>query len=376
MLVDDEVHVLFALRRMLHPVVRASVFADAREALAQLALDVSEQREPAVIVSDMRMPHMDGAQMLARAAEISPDSTRILLTGQADVEAAIRAVNDASVFRFLTKPCPPDLLLTALQTGLQQHRLVTAERVLLERTLKGAVAALSDTLALAAPDLFIRTVRIRRLAQRIALQAGHTLRWEEEIALSLAQLGVVSLPQRVLDKVARAGALEEDEQAMLDGVPALSVRILAGIPRLDGVQAAILASALRYDGRGAAAGVPVGAALPLAARLLRLASDLDRLTASGVPDAEAVGTLESDAEAYDPELLQAASALGGAGRRRLASCTLDDLRRGMTVAVDVTSTSGALLIGRGSQVTAGLVARLRNHEDNGSFRGRVVVDLE
>ncbi len=91
-------------------------------------------------MSDMRMPGMDGATVLTRARAVQPDTVRVLLTGQADMEDAVAAVNDGNIFRFLIKPCPRPVLVRALTDAVDQHRMITAERVLLERTLRGSVA--------------------------------------------------------------------------------------------------------------------------------------------------------------------------------------------------------------------------------------------
>ncbi|MFM9458667.1 hypothetical protein ACKI1W_47580, partial [Streptomyces europaeiscabiei] len=89
------------------------------------------------------------------------DAAQILLTGYADIQSAISAVNNGRLFRFLTKPCAPAELLAACLAGVEQHRLKTAERVLLEHTLKGSVNALSDVLALANPAAFGRSSSVR-----------------------------------------------------------------------------------------------------------------------------------------------------------------------------------------------------------------------
>jgi DNA-binding NtrC family response regulator len=81
---------------------------------AQSALEILKDKgAPAVIVSDMRMPGIDGATLLKRVKDLYPDMTRILLTGEPGRDAAIAAVNEGQIFRFLTKPCPPDRLKRA-----------------------------------------------------------------------------------------------------------------------------------------------------------------------------------------------------------------------------------------------------------------------
>ena len=115
----------------------------------------------AVVVSDMRMPVMDGATFLANVRTMAPESVRVLLTGQSDLEAAALAINEGQIFRFLLKPCPPKTLVAAMHASVAQHRLVTAERVLLEETLHGSVKTLSEILAMAYPAAFGRSARAR-----------------------------------------------------------------------------------------------------------------------------------------------------------------------------------------------------------------------
>lgn len=375
MVVDDEPNVLHALRRTLRGHADVQMFTDPRQALAQLERDVADEVPPEAVVCDMRMPELDGAQTLARAHELSPDSTRVLLTGQTDLGAAVRAVNDGQIFRFLTKPCPPEHLLRAVEDAVSQHRLVTSERVLLEQTLKGAVTALLETLGLADPQVFTRAVRIKRLATRLARALGAPMTWDLEIAVMLAHLGLVSVPRSVLDKLDRGAPLSEAESQALDRAPEVSARLVAGVSRLEPVHHAIACSRLRHDGQGSPAGAPVGGEIPLASRLLRLATDLERATTGGLAEDDALMLLRRDEGAYDPALLEAAARGSRATARNLQLVKVPELRRGMTVAADITSVSGALLIGRGSPITAGVVERLRNHEENGSLPGRILVEL-
>src|ERR1700690_3969334 len=162
--VDDEPNVLeglsLTLRRGYEVVLAGS---------GEAGLDVLT-RDPtiAAVVSDMRMPGMDGATFLGKARAVLPDATRLLLTGQAELALAIAAINEGRIFRFLTKPCPPPVLVAAVEAGVELHRLVTSERVLLEQTLRGSIQMLTDVLALAAPTAFGQAVRIQRYARDLA----------------------------------------------------------------------------------------------------------------------------------------------------------------------------------------------------------------
>lgn len=118
------------------------------EALEQLEQD---RYGYAVVVSDMRMPGMDGASFLSEAQRIAPLAVRMLLTGYADTEAAARAVNDGQIFRFLVKPCDADQLNSACIEAAGRHRQMLAERVLVEQAVDGSLKALTEALKVTAP---------------------------------------------------------------------------------------------------------------------------------------------------------------------------------------------------------------------------------
>ena len=133
LIVDDEPAVLEGYKRLL----RRDFDLETAEG-GELGLRVIQEQGPfALVISDMRMPRMDGVQFLSRVKELSPETVRMVLTGHADMQAAIDAVNQGSVFRFLTKPCEKETLAKAITTGFVQYQLVIAEKVLLENTLIG-----------------------------------------------------------------------------------------------------------------------------------------------------------------------------------------------------------------------------------------------
>ncbi len=207
--VDDEPAVLESLSDTLHRHFDVWTATSGAAGLDQLR---AEPLEFAVVLSDMRMPVMPGHVFLSEACKLAPDATRMLLTGYADVEAAISAVN-GQLFRFLTKPCSPTDLLASCQAALEQHRMRTAEKVLLEQTLKGSLKALSDVLALANPAAFGRSASVREHAQRlaVALDAGTT--WEVGVAAMLAQLGAITLPPATAEKLYSGANLIRDRRA-------------------------------------------------------------------------------------------------------------------------------------------------------------------
>jgi response regulator RpfG family c-di-GMP phosphodiesterase len=350
--VDDEPLVLEGLQDILGRSFEVSVAGSAADGLAILR---AEPDAFAIVISDMRMPVMGGADFLRSARAIAPDAVRMLLTGQADLSAAIQAVNGARLFRFLTKRCETQELLGACVAALGQHRLQTAERVLLEETLRGSVDALAEVLALANPAAFGRAGRVKELVGKLARAAGLRNRWEIEVAASLADIGAITLPQATAEKVYAGARLTAQETAMVERVPTVTRQLLSRIPRLEGVLE-ILATyrvAAGGDAPDAWSGIPVGA------RALRIAVDYVELESHGASRTVAIGAMRSR-ELYDLELLRAFAGVIGVEPAVVRELSVAELRVGMTLADDARSIRGELLLARGQRVTERLVERIRN----------------
>jgi response regulator RpfG family c-di-GMP phosphodiesterase len=329
----------------------------------EAGLEVLRRNGPtAVVVSDMRMPGMDGAAFLSRVREISPDTVRILLTGIADFDVAVSAVNQGQVFRFLSKPCPSDIFVGTLNAAADQHRLITAERVLLEQTLHGSIKTLSDVLALAHPTAFGRATRIKQHVSEMAARLGVTERWQIEVAAMLSQIGCITLPPHTVEKLYHGEPLSDAEQAMADRLPAVAEQLLANIPRLEQVREILHFQDGRFDGGNSGKEGRRGTALPLGSRLLKLILDFDVLEAQGAPAPVALDTLRSRHGWYDVTLVEAFAELrGNAGLvSEVYEMKVAALRTGMTFAEDVRTRSGGLLVARGQEVTESLLERIRN----------------
>ena len=122
--VDDDPKILAAFQRQL----RKKVVIETVESGAE-GLEVLRRDGPfSLVVTDYCMPSMNGIEFLGRAREIAPETVRIMLTGSADLGAAIQAVNQGNIFRFLTKPCSPENLLEAVQAGIHEYRRTHKER--------------------------------------------------------------------------------------------------------------------------------------------------------------------------------------------------------------------------------------------------------
>ncbi len=355
--VDDEPNILMSFRRQLHGLFDVSTAEN-----GQAALDMIVDSEPfAVVVADMKMPGIDGIHLLRQVKKIAPDTVRMMLTGQADMETAIEAVNEGSIFRFMTKPCPKDLLVKSLQAGVEQYRLITAEKELLEKTLSGSVKVLSDVLALTRTKSFGHAQRVRRVVQDLMSCLGINNAWEIDVAAMLSQIGCVTVPDEVLLKFYGNDEVTDGEKQMFEAHPAIGAELLQSVPRLEGVVRIIAYQEKGYDGSGVPQDNVSGEDIPLGSRLLKLALDFDNYTMSGSTQVEALQRLRRKRARYDPRALEALGKIvAEALVYEIRRLNVNEITPGMVLGADVRTKGNVLLVPRGHEVTATLLWRLKN----------------
>jgi len=374
--VDDEANVLAAFQRQLRREFRINTALGGEQALR-----VMEQHGPfAVVVSDMRMPEMDGVQLLAEVQRRAPDTIRVMLTGNADQQTAIAAVNEGQIFRFLTKPCPGEALTRTLHAALQQYGLVTAERDLLENTLSGAIKLVTDILSMVDPDSFGRAVALRESAGAIARTLAIDDPWEVELAAMLAPIGTVAVPPETLAKVRAGESLDERETEVVARIPEIGHGLLTHIPRLSTVAEIVLFQKKRFDGSGPPTTAIAGEELPIGARILAVATDLAALEEAGVARSDAIERMRARRGHYDPVTLDAAAAVGVADGDRSALSTVAELRiielrPGQTLMANIETVGGRLLTAAGTRITETIIERLRSYSHLMELREPIRVKL-
>jgi CheY-like chemotaxis protein len=365
---DDEPFVLDGLKRNLRAAYTVETTTDPREALELLADGAGEPIS--VIVSDMRMPGMTGVAVLEEASEVSPDTTRVLLTGDADVEGAVAAINQGHVFRFLLKPCPVDALRETIAAAAEQHRLMRAERELLQDTLKGCIDALMDTLAMAQPALFSRAGRLRRLVEQTCAELELPDAWQVEMAAQLGEIGAITLPPTAMVALQTGLATNDSEADMLAALPRLANTVLAKIPRIEAVRE-IIAHQLPTDRSPV---TPLRSDAPDPARLLQVVREYDTLIFRGMPPDLVLATLAFRKIHLDEHLTALAKVAGmRLPNEAVREITVDELSVGHELASDLRSAKGLLLVSRGQVITERLRTRVQNFEASTGLEGKILV---
>jgi len=349
--VDDEVPVLEGYKRILREDFDIHVAGSGDEVMAGLGRGESY----AVIVSDMRMPGMNGLELLARVREISPQTIRVVLTGYADIENAMNAINENAVFRFLTKPCSSEVLKKTLTACLMQYKLVTAEKELLESTLMGSIKVLTDILSLAHPAAFGRSLQINRYVRHMVRELRLEAPWRYEAAAMLSQLGCITLEPEVLEAAYCGNILTAEQQSHFNSHPAIGCELLHNIPRLEGIAWIIGQQLVPEDASKMSGSLSTGVAI------LRVAVALDDLKVQGYSESQAIAELQASPR-FDSRIVKTLATLSSITTEMENTLVgILNLAPGMILEEEIRSKSGLLLAAKGQEVTYPLIVRLKNH---------------
>jgi len=356
--VDDEPNVLDGIRRQLRNRVELET---ATSAAAGLAL-VQSRGPYSVVVSDMRMPEMDGARFLAKVNELAPQTVRMVLTGQADLESTITAVNEGRIFRFLLKPCDSETLLGVVKTGIEQYRLINAEKQLLENTLNATVKVLCDVLGIINPVAQRRATQIQRYAESAAEALGLLPgMWQYRLAAMISQLGCITMPQETLARAFSGQALSDEERRLYESHPEVAGKLIGSIPRLEAV-AGMIAAQSQVPARDLSkGGVASWDPEKIGAAILWAAVRFDRYVSTGRIPEQAAQLVNQAAPGLPPAITEAMvrAISNDSGLVISRAVSLRELEIGMVIDSDVMSARGTQLVPRGTEVNSTVLERLK-----------------
>jgi response regulator RpfG family c-di-GMP phosphodiesterase len=369
LMVDDDRNLLDSFRRQF----RKTLHLETATSGADGVQAVRDGGPFAVVISDMMMPNMNGVEFLSQVSKISPNTVRIMLTGNADQDTAVNAVNDGNIFRFLNKPVEGDQLHRVILDSIKQYRLINSEKILLNKTLKGTVNLLSDILGLLNPDSFSESTRVKRHVDTMVKSLDLADSWHYELAAMLSQIGLVALPPELVKKHAKGEKLSQAEAQLFASHPGIGARLLKHIPRLELVAEMVERqqdSVPRLDFQGTLDNSQKGV---LGGQMLKVAIAFDRLLTQGKQEAAALQELKEDPEAFDPLLIE--TLIAGIQRQKLEVMTLpfDQLEPGLIIDQPINTKAGLLLIAKGQVLSQAILMRLLAAEESGIIKGSVRV---
>lgn len=379
LIIDDDPRIFQGIRRRLHKQFNLLTATSGDRGIELLR----ENGPIAVVVCDMKMPGRDGIDVLTEIAELAPDTVRVMLTGQADMGTAVEAINRGNIFRFFTKPCPIEMLAEGLEAALEQYRLITAERDLLDNTLSGSINLLTDILAMMDPDSFGRAEKTRRWCRAIAKELKlQKHMWKFELATTLLPIGFAALPPDVAKKARQGSVMSPIEQDMVSATAEIAHKLIDNIPRLGEVATYVRFQGKNFDGSGGPKDDLAGTDIPVGARIVRILNDLVAAEQRGQTARDALTAMSGQNDIYDPKLLslitpvilreeEAASRSGAAS----IEVAIHELRPGDVIESPIQDLEQqTLILAVGTVVTDIYLERLRNLRKIRPLTERVTVN--
>ncbi|GAB4272928.1 MAG: response regulator [Candidatus Rifleibacteriota bacterium] len=336
-----------------------------------IGLEILKRSGPfALLVTDYKLPSMDGLKVIEEANKFAPDTLKILLTGYANLELAMKAINEGRVFRFLTKPCSNKLMASSFIAAISHYRKVIAEKETLERTFNGCVQMLTDVISLSTPMAFNRARKMRNLARKLSSKLPIENKWDFENAALFSQLGFVTLPHLLLEKIQLNAEITPVEEQMLARVPESGEKLLKNIPRLENIANIVRYSEKNFDGSGYPDDDVSMYDLPVESRALKIISAICRLE-ENTDDFDIISAkIREGKGAFDPELtelilaeLEISSISQVADEVEIMKLNIDELKIGDILLTDVETADGKLLFSLGNEVSQVILTKLLNYSE-------------
>jgi response regulator RpfG family c-di-GMP phosphodiesterase len=406
LLVDDEASILSSLRRLLRPAGYTIHTAES----GQAGLDILEREPIDLVVSDMRMPEMNGAQFLEQVRNRWPATTRILLTGYADVASTVDAINRGEIYRYISKPWDDNQLLLTVRDALESSRLrrenirllaltqaqneeltqlnAGLEQKVAERTAE--IAQVNSFLNLANDRLkqnFLVSIkmfsgfmelrggamighsrRVADLARKLAVKMGVPPKEQQDIFVAglLHDIGKIGFSDSLLGRP--VSRMNGEDMGVYRHHPVAGETALTPLAELKEAARIIRSHHERFDGQGYPDGLQ-GAFIPLGARILSVANDYDGLQIGTLtekrlsPDEARSMLAQTRGKRYDPQVLDAFFELMGGPVQEVTSerpILAVDLRPGMVLARDFFGRDGVLLLASDYILDALLVKQIQD----------------
>ena len=381
LLVDDEPSILSSLRRLLRPIGYQIQTAESGRA----GLEVLEQGPIDLVISDMRMPEMDGAKFLEQVRRRWPATTRILLTGYADVTSTIEAINRGEIYRYVSKPWDDNDLTLVVRDALESARLRnenirllaltkaqneelkefnlsleekvqqrTAEleqaNVKLKQNFIITIKVFSGLMELRGGNMLGHSRRVADLARRLAVRMGVDNKGQQDIffAALLHDVGKIGFPDTQLSRSVAKMNAEELSRYRHHTIAGESA--LMPLDEMKNVALIVRSHHERYDGQGFPDKLQ-SSGIALGARILSVVNDYDALQIGALadkrmdPDEAKATIIQSRGKRYDPNVVDAFSVmLGGVSHEviRERPVAPDELKPGMVLSRDLVGRDGVL----------------------------------
>jgi len=379
LVVDDTPDNVLLLMGLLKGIFRVKVASNGSK-----ALEVARSEDPPdLILLDVMMPDMDGYEVCRclKANASTHDIPILFLTakGQPKDEARGFAVGGAD---YITKPFSPALVLARIRTHLEQRRLLKEEKILLEKTLKGALAVILEMISMVDPHASEWNQQLAELAERVAQKLSVKEPWMVGLAGALSRIGTLTVPKHVLAKVKAKIILNSDERQIYSRVPEVGYRLLKSIPRLESVADMVHYSQKNFNGGGIPVDGVSGDGIPLGARIIRVCLDFMNNNFSHKSLIQRVNDMLCNLTFYDPEVVFSLKEIVEEGflsdfemefETEGRDVRIEELMEGHVLDRSIETKDGQILLRQGTVLRTSHLEKLANFEMIGALQGPVSI---
>ncbi|MFG0263956.1 MAG: response regulator [Rhodopirellula sp. JB055] len=365
--VDDDPILLKILAEMASQKLPASYRAHTAEG-GKAAIETTDKQGPfSVVLVDKQMPDMDGIETIGALRNKMPNAVFIMLTGNKDLETAIQAVNDGKVFKFLTKPCDPDQIISTIQEAQAQHNSQVSTKDLLSGTFAGTLDLMTDLIEM--PDgRNIDTTRMLESISELAKSLSIDIGWEERIATRVCLVGLAILSPQEAEEFRCLDPTSERHKELFAKTCRISANLLKKIPRLGWI-VDLLCAVPRAEGFRES-----GRRIEASALLLRVVFYWNSLTTKGLCVEAASSTIQQILPNLSNNMINAMECLHD---NRDTLCVrrlpINQLHPGMIPYETISIDEGCKVITGGRRLTVQVIANLMN---NPAFNEREVAIVE
>ncbi len=408
--IDDEINILNALKRLLHH----ESFEIETTTSPEEALKMISQQDYAVVVSDQRMPGMEGTQLLAEVRRLSPDTVRILLTGYADTQAAISAINEGAVYRFLTKPWDDEDMRLTLRQAVGYYELVSENKRLealtqeqnlelkdlnknledkvvertqqisllnkaLQKSFLSSIQVMAKLSELHSPIIGSHSKRVATLCKAVAQQLGRSGEEliEVEIAATLHDIGKIGVPVEILLK--RDAFLKPAEQELLRRHVMLGESIIGMMANLNEVAVIVRHHHERFDGNGYPDKLR-GEQIPLGSRIIAVVDAYDKamneraVFSTTTPEKVLRFLKERSLKEFDPAIVTAFTQYINEGNHANEDAieveiNARDMMPGMVLSRDLKTMKGVLILPKDCEISKETMGQVQKFLEMEPVRG-------
>ena len=334
------------------------------------ALKVVETTPPDLILLDVMMPELDGFETCKRlkASEQTKEIPVIFLTAKTEIEDVIEGF-ELGAADYVTKPFKSEELLVRVNTHLELKNAREHIEQLLSQTLTGSVKVLMDILSMVHPAIFSQTSRLKRYVSDIARCLELPDVWRFELAAFLSHIGCIILPAETLEKLHCGKDLSKAEEEEYITHPAVGRNLLSNIPRLELVAEMIGRQQDILDAGDSQKPLDEWDIAVIGGQILKAVIEFDRLSFTGKSPGAVLNQMRSGEGNYMSEVLDALEkTLAGKSEIIIQCDSLSDLREGMVLHEDITSTDDMKLVAQGSELSGNLISFLKRFSERRSIK--------